>query len=77
MHVTIYSQRRSYNCGLMVKERDTPQHSSDLTFAHEVGHNFGSPHDPQDTCPGQFMMYPYSHEPPYTSDNRRFRDAIQ
>ena len=59
----------------MVKKRDTPQHSSDLTFAHEVGHNFGSDHDTEDTCPGQFVMYPYSHQPPYTSDNRQFSDC--
>lgn len=34
-----------------------------ITFAHEVGHNFGSPHDPTDSCApggsvGNFIMYP-------------------
>ena len=41
----IGSSRESTNCGIMVKKKNTPQHSSDRTFAHEVGHNFGAWHD--------------------------------
>ena len=41
----IGSSRESTNCGIMVKKKSTPQHSSDRTFAHEVGHNFGAHHD--------------------------------
>ncbi|XP_064456183.1 disintegrin and metalloproteinase domain-containing protein 10-like isoform X2 [Ornithodoros turicata] len=40
-----------------------PQRVSHITFAHEVGHNFGSPHDASAECApgkpkGNYIMYP-------------------
>lgn len=44
-----------------------PTYLTALTLAHELGHSFGSPHDPEDNkacvpegADGNFLMYPYS-----------------
>ncbi|XP_061191097.1 disintegrin and metalloproteinase domain-containing protein 10-like [Saccostrea echinata] len=60
------SIQKSLNTGIVTLinyARRVPPRVSHLTFAHEVGHNFGSPHDSGTICapggdPGNFIMYP-------------------
>jgi len=62
---------KSLNTGVITLERNGRRVSDrvvDFTFAHEIGHSFGSPHDPQqpdgaDECwgsvkHGQYIMHP-------------------
>ncbi|XP_064471131.1 disintegrin and metalloproteinase domain-containing protein 10-like isoform X2 [Ornithodoros turicata] len=43
-----------------------PSYVSEITQSHEIGHNFGSPHDTGDKCApgvdkgGNYIMYPYA-----------------
>ncbi|XP_062593437.1 disintegrin and metalloproteinase domain-containing protein 10 homolog isoform X2 [Saccostrea cucullata] len=58
--------QKSLNTGIVTLinyARRVPPRVSHLTFAHEVGHNFGSPHDNGEICApggdqGNFIMYP-------------------
>ena len=68
----IKNQYRSRNTGVVTLKnsgRRIPLPKSELTFAHEVGHNLGSPHDENEEgtkkCfgnneDGKFLMYAYS-----------------
>ncbi|KAH9508654.1 Disintegrin and metalloproteinase domain-containing protein 10, partial [Bulinus truncatus] len=63
---------RSLNTGIVTFinfKQDVPARVSQLTFAHEVGHNFGAPHDTTATCApygtsepnaasGNYIMFP-------------------
>ncbi len=64
---TLQGTAKSLNSGIVTvvnyKSR-VPEAVSQITFAHEVGHNFGSEHDPDDsqcspgmTKGGNFIMY--------------------
>lgn len=58
--------QKSLNTGIVTLinyARRVPPRVSHLTFAHEVGHNFGSPHDSGSICApggdaGNYIMYP-------------------
>ena len=58
-------KRKSLNTGVVSflnYGQDVPQPVSRITFAHELGHNFGSPHDVTPDCApggnnGNFIMY--------------------
>ncbi|XP_065297900.1 disintegrin and metalloproteinase domain-containing protein 10-like isoform X1 [Dermacentor albipictus] len=62
---TGYIGRLSLNTGVVTflnKNMRVPQRVSEITFAHELGHNFGAPHDmPPDCVPdgtgGNFIMF--------------------
>ncbi|XP_075550092.1 disintegrin and metalloproteinase domain-containing protein 10 homolog [Dermacentor variabilis] len=62
---TGYIGRLSLNTGVVTflnKNMRVPQKVSEITFAHELGHNFGAPHDmPPDCVPdgtgGNFIMF--------------------
>ncbi|KAL3886426.1 hypothetical protein ACJMK2_026418 [Sinanodonta woodiana] len=57
---------KSLNTGIVTTlnyGKEVPFSVSKLTFAHEVGHNFGSPHDSGGTCApsgdrGNYIMFP-------------------
>lgn len=64
-------RRKSLNTGIVTVQnygRHVPPRVSYITFAHEIGHNFGSPHDSGQQCTpgegtlisdkGNFIMYP-------------------
>ncbi|EDO41812.1 predicted protein, partial [Nematostella vectensis] len=58
--------------------KDVPQKVSEITFAHEAGHNFGSPHDPEITSAcspgdsdGNYIMFPRATSGE-KSNNRKF-----
>ncbi|KAH7970719.1 hypothetical protein HPB49_014580 [Dermacentor silvarum] len=53
-----------------------PQRTSHITFAHELGHNFGSSHDPEPECApggsqGNYIMYADA-QPGVDPNNRKF-----
>jgi hypothetical protein len=48
--------------------------SPNLTFAHELGHNMGSNHAPEDLVPGDTALYPYSFG--YKHPARLFRTVM-
>ncbi|KAK3728250.1 hypothetical protein QZH41_019619 [Actinostola sp. cb2023] len=56
---------KSYNTGIVTTKlygRFTPPKVSEVTFAHELGHGFGSQHDPDGGCSpggtdGNYIMY--------------------
>ena len=64
---TLQGQAKSLNTGIVTTvnfKTKVPEAVSQITFAHEVGHNFGSEHDPDesDCSPGSsrggnFIMY--------------------
>ena len=65
--VSLVKGFRSRNTGVVTLKnsgRRIPIPKSELTFAHEVGHNLGSPHDESSKClpekNGKYLMYPYS-----------------
>ncbi|XP_064467391.1 disintegrin and metalloproteinase domain-containing protein 10-like isoform X2 [Ornithodoros turicata] len=60
-------RRWSLNTGLITfssQNNHVPERISQLSFAHEIGHNFGAQHDPQQCSPagdvGNYIMYPRS-----------------
>jgi disintegrin and metalloproteinase domain-containing protein 10 len=61
---TIDSNIRALNTGMVTLvsyNTRVPELTSQLTFVHEVGHSFGSPHDPTECVPdstdGNYIMY--------------------
>ena len=64
---TLQGQSKSLNTGIVTTvnfKTKVPEAVSQITFAHEVGHNFGSEHDPDESeCSpgsgrgGNFIMY--------------------
>ena len=66
--ISFIKKSRSRNTGVVTLKnsgRRIPIPKSELTFAHEVGHNLGSPHDEDKDClgnndDGKFLMYAYS-----------------
>lgn len=85
--------KRSLNTGIVTLinfNQDVPPRVSQLTFAHEVGHNFGSQHDTTDKCApygtgqpnaadGNYIMFPSATQG-NLPNNRQFsscsRDSI-
>lgn len=58
---------RCLNTGIVTTKNvnEVPPMQSYLTFGHELGHNFGSPHDPASCSPGNlnggnYLMYPHA-----------------
>ncbi|KAL1443192.1 hypothetical protein MTO96_030409 [Rhipicephalus appendiculatus] len=73
-----YSGRVSLNTGIVTfvnKNVRVPHRVSEVTFAHELGHNFGAQHDPPACVPGgsvgNFLMFP-SASHGTLPNNRRF-----
>ncbi|XP_033098010.1 disintegrin and metalloproteinase domain-containing protein 10-like isoform X2 [Anneissia japonica] len=63
-----YRNGKSLNTGIVTENNygaDVPARISSLTFTHELGHSFGSPHDARADClpgmpNGNYLMYAYS-----------------
>lgn len=63
--VSVNGQTRSLNCGMVTLVsygQRIPQIVNQITFAHEVGHTFGSTHDNSSQCApggtsGNYIMY--------------------
>ncbi|XP_060066641.1 disintegrin and metalloproteinase domain-containing protein 10-like [Ylistrum balloti] len=79
---TYQGETKSLNTALVTMRnyaKDVPSSVSHATFAHEVGHNFGSKHDPesQGTCTpgsgngGNFIMFPRATSG-YEANNQMF-----
>lgn len=63
---TYNNVKKSLNTGIVTNlnyGNQMPSKITEITLAHEVGHNFGSPHDPSGSCApgssggGNFIMY--------------------
>ncbi|XP_020898884.1 disintegrin and metalloproteinase domain-containing protein 10 [Exaiptasia diaphana] len=76
---TFQNGKKSLNTGVVTfinYGKAVPQRVSEITFAHEVGHNFGSPHDSSAACTpggssGNFIMFARATEGT-KPNNRRF-----